>query len=56
MAGLTRVQARELQRVTKELWVLLDQDQFNKIMQIFEDAVDQEIDHQMKMGSWQVGK
>jgi hypothetical protein len=51
MAGLTVVQARELQRVTRELWILLDQDQYNEIMQIFKDAVDEEIEHQEKMGS-----
>lgn len=30
MEGLTMVQASERQRVTRELWVLLDQDQYNK--------------------------
>jgi hypothetical protein len=50
MAGLTVVQARELQRVTRELWMLLNQDQYNEIMQIFKDAVDEEIEYQEKMG------
>ena len=50
MAGLTMVQARELQRVTRELWMLLDQDQYNDIMQIFKDAVDKEIDRQREAG------
>lgn len=50
MAGLTMVQVRELQRVTRELWVLLDQDQYNDIMQIFKNAVDREIDHQREAG------
>ena len=43
---LTMVQARELQRVTSELWMLLDQDQYNEIMQIFKDAVEREIYNQ----------
>ena len=50
MAGLTMVQARELQRVTRELWMLLDQGQYNEIMQIFKDAVDKEIDRQREAG------
>ena len=50
MAGLTMVQARELQRVTRELWMVLDQDQYNEIMQIFKDAVDKEIDRQREAG------
>ena len=50
MEGLTMVQARELQRVTRELWMVLDQDQYNEIMQIFKDAVDEEIDHQREVG------
>ena len=50
MEGLTMVQARELQRVTRELWMLLDQDQYNEIMQIFKNAVDEEIDNQREMG------
>jgi len=50
MEGLTMVQARELQRVARELWMVLDQDQYNDIMQIFKDAVDREIDHQREAG------
>ena len=50
MAGLTMVQARELQRVARELWMVLDQDQYNEIMQIFKDAVDKEIDRQREAG------
>ena len=50
MAGLTMVQARELQRVARELWMVLDQDQYNDIMQIFKDAVDKEIDRQREAG------
>lgn len=50
MAGLTMVQARELQRVTRELWALLDQNQYNDIMQIFKDAVDREIDRRREAG------
>lgn len=50
MAGLTMVQARELQRITRELWMVLDQDQYNEIMQIFKVAVDREIDRQREAG------
>lgn len=50
MAGLTMVQARELQRVARELWMVLDQDQYNDIMQIFKDAVDKEIYRQREAG------
>ena len=50
MEGLTVVQARELQRVTRELWMVLDQDQYNEIMQIFKSAVDREIDRQREVG------
>lgn len=46
MEGLTIVQARDLQIVTRELWMLLDQDQYNEIMQIFKDAVKREMDNQ----------
>lgn len=50
MEGLTVAQARDLQIVTSELWMLLDQDQYNEIMQIFKDAVGREIDHQREAG------
>ena len=50
MESLTMVQARELQKVTRELWMLLDQDQYNEIMQMFKDAVDREIDRQREAG------
>ena len=50
MEGLTIVQARELQKVARELWMVLDQDQYNDIMQIFKDAVDREIDRQREAG------
>jgi transcription elongation factor GreA-like protein len=50
MAGLTMVQARELQKVARELWMVLDQDQYNEIMQIFKNAVEREIDRQREVG------
>lgn len=50
MEGLTVVQARELQMVTRELWMVLDQDQYNEIMQIFKDAVDRGIYFQREAG------
>ena len=52
MKGLTVVQARELQRLTKELWMLLSQEQYEEIMQIFKKAVDEEIAHQEDPGAW----
>lgn len=42
MLGLTVEQRRQLLDWTEKLWVLLDQDDFNKIAEIFENAVDKE--------------
>ena len=42
MSGLTVVQGRQLLDWTKNLWVLLDQDDFNKMAEIFKNAVDRE--------------
>ena len=42
MDGLTVVQARNLKEWCNELWMLLDQDDFNKIAEIFKNAVDRE--------------
>ena len=42
MLGLTVEQSRQLLDWTKNLWVLLDQDDFNKIDEIFQNAVDRE--------------
>ena len=40
MLGLTVVQGRQLLDLTKNLWTLLDQDDFNKIVEIFSNAID----------------
>lgn len=42
MLGLTVVQGRQLLDWTKNLWLLLDQDDYNKIAEIFKNAVDRE--------------
>ena len=42
MLGLTVEQRRQLLDWTEKLWVLLDQDDFNKIAEIFENAVNRE--------------
>ncbi len=42
MLGLTMSQARQLKEWIDNLWVLLDQDDFNKIAEIFKNAVDRE--------------
>lgn len=42
MLGLTVVQGRQLIEWTKNLWILLDQDDFQKIAEIFKNAVDRE--------------
>lgn len=42
MVGLTREQTRQIQEWTQNLWVLLDQDDFNNIAAIFKNAVDRE--------------
>ena len=42
MVGLTIVQAKQLMEWSKELWCLLDQDDFNNIAEIFKNAVDRE--------------
>ena len=39
MMRLTVVQGRQLLDWTKNLWVLLDQDDFNKIADVFKNAV-----------------
>lgn len=46
MAGLTVVQGRQLLEWTQNLWVLLDQDDFNKIVEIYKNAVDREESYQ----------
>ena len=38
--GLTMPQARQLKEWIDNLWVLLDQDDFNKIAEIFSNAID----------------
>lgn len=40
MLGLTVVQGRQLLDWTKNLWTILDQDDFNKIAEIFSNAID----------------
>ena len=40
MMGLTMPQARQLKEWMDNLWVLLDQDDYNKIAEIFKNAVD----------------
>ena len=40
--GLTMPQARQLKEWMDNLWVLLDQDDYNKIAEIFKNAVDRE--------------
>ena len=40
MLGLTVVQGRQLLDWTKKLWTILDQDDFNKIVEIFSNAID----------------
>ena len=42
MYGLTAVQARQLNEWAENLWCLLDQDDYNKIAEIFKNAVDRE--------------
>ena len=42
MAGLTVEQGRKLLNWTKNLWILLDQDDFNNIAEIYKNAVDRE--------------
>lgn len=50
MVGITMEQARELMRLTKELWVLLSQEDYQKIMEIYRNSVDEEIEFQEKGG------
>ena len=42
MVGLTLEQGRQLSDWAKNLWVLLSQDDYNKIAGIFKNAVDRE--------------
>ena len=42
MMGLTMPQARQLKEWMDNLWVLLDQDDYNKMAEIFKNAVDRE--------------
>ena len=46
MLGLTVIQGRQLLDWTKNLWTLLDQDDFNKIAEIFKNAIDREEHYQ----------
>ena len=56
--GLTMPQARQLKEWIDNLWVLLDQDDFNKIVEIFSNAIDraeqeyEESEEQMKSYQW----
>lgn len=45
MVGLTIEQARLLKQWSKDLWVLLDQSDFDNIQKIFENAVGREEEH-----------
>ena len=50
MAGLTIEQTRLLKTWTEDLWVLLDQDDFNNIAKIFKNAVDEQIEYEYQEG------
>lgn len=42
MIGLTVVQARQLLEWTQNLWVILSQEDFEKIAEIYNNAIDRE--------------
>lgn len=42
MIGLTVVQGRQLLEWTQNLWVILDQEDFEKIAEIYKNAIDRE--------------
>lgn len=46
MEGLTIEQTRLLKTWAEDLWILLDQDDFNNIAKIFKNAVDRQIEYE----------